>query len=371
MTDSTKAPLAHISPDTSPEHISSLFREAIEEHVKTFMDQQRHDLSRVSHRTNALVDAISLLSSGGKRLRPIFALWGALAAGGDANDERLLTLGTALELFQAAALIHDDIIDHSDTRRGQPAVHRKLEALHRENEWNRSASEFGIAGAILAGDIALALSETLFNQVNAGAKARELFDEMRTQVMAGQYLDVLAEQTGSQLTPDEAAENAWTIVTYKAARYSAEKPTLLGAALAGADQELLDGLSAFSLPAGQAFQLRDDELGVFGDPAQTGKPAGDDIREGKRTLLIALTRQQISEEQQAWLESVLGREDLDDSTIEEVRELIRNSGAAEDHARQIDALYDEAMTALDALDIPEQAREGLRSVAAAAVRRHA
>ena len=371
MTDSTKASLAGLSPDTSPERISALFRDAIEEHVKTFFEQQRQDLTRVSPRTNDLIDAISALSSGGKRLRPIFALWGALAAGGSPDDERLLTLGTSLELFQAAALIHDDIIDHSDTRRGQPAVHRKPEALHRDNGWNRSASGFGIAGAILAGDIALALSETLFNRAEAGPTARELFDEMRTQVMAGQYLDVLAEQTGSQLSPDEAAENSWTIVTYKAARYSAEKPTLLGAALAGADQELLDGLSDFSLPAGQAFQLRDDELGVFGDPAQTGKPAGDDIREGKRTLLIALTRQRINTEQQAWLESVLGRDDLDDATIEKVRELIRGSGAAEEHASQIDALYNQAMNALDGLDIPAQAREGLRSVASAAVRRHA
>lgn len=339
--------------------------------MHAFLEARRAEVREVSPDAEPLLESIEELTRGGKRLRPVFAFWGALAAGGGVAEDELTGLGVALELFQAAALIHDDIIDHSDTRRGGPSVHRRLEAVHRAGGWDLDPEEFGIAGAVLAGDLALSLSEQAFAASAPRPRTRRLFDAMRLQVMAGQYLDVLEEQVGSGRTPGAAAAAALTVVRYKSAKYSVENPVLLGAAQAGAGEELLAGLSGFALPLGEAFQLRDDELGVFGDPATTGKPAGDDLREGKRTLLVALTLRQSSEADAAAVASALGRADLDDAAVASVREIMVRCGAHAEHERTIAGLTDAAFTRLDALPIDDAARAGLRQAGLAAVRRSA
>lgn len=220
--------------------------------------------------------------SGGKRVRPVLCYWGWRGAGGPDSDE-IVSAAAALELCHAGLLIHDDIMDASELRRGLPTVHRRLERPGRAG-----AEPFGRSAAILLGVLALAWADELL--VTSGTDpsrmrdAYRCFSAMRTEVIAGQYLDILA-----QLSDEIDLERALTVVRYKTAKYTVERPLQIGGALAGADQALLDGYSAFGLPLGEAFQLRDDVLGVFGDPELTGKSVTDDLREGKHTVLIAQT----------------------------------------------------------------------------------
>ncbi|WP_081737882.1 polyprenyl synthetase family protein, partial [Arthrobacter sp. H41] len=284
----------------------------------------------------------------------------------------VVTAGIALEFFQAAALIHDDIIDRSDTRRGAPSVHRQFSIQHRNARWHLDPERFGASSAILAGDLCLAFSEELFTSACEGldcASARPIFNRMRTEVMAGQYLDLLEEAVGPDQTPDAAAERALNILRFKSAKYSMERPLMLGGALAGAGPELLEAFSSFALPLGEAFQLRDDVLGVFGDPAITGKPAGDDLREGKRTYLIARTLGASDARGRAMINSLLGRPDLSDADVAELRGRIEESGALAHTEQLIARRSADAFLALDGLPIDDLPAAALRALAEAAVTR--
>lgn len=350
------------SPDTD-------FTAEVDRRLTGFLSRQGDVVRGISDEADSLTQRLRELTRGGKRLRPLFAFWGAIAAGSDGRDPALADIGAAIELFQAAALIHDDIIDHSDTRRGGPSVHRRFEGIHRDSGWALDPEPFGQAAAILAGDLALSFSSQLFAAAGPTPRARELFDAMHTQVMVGQYLDVLEEQKGPARTPDEALSAALTVVRYKSAKYSVENPVLLGAAQAGADEALLRRLSAAALPLGEAFQLRDDELGVFGDPETTGKPAGDDLREGKRTALVALTLQRTDAAGARILGEALGRGDLGADQVARVQDLIRDSGALAAHEDLIGELTERAFAALHDAGLPAAAVAGLEAVGTAAVRR--
>jgi len=245
-------------------------------------------LAGVSDDLAPMIDTLTDLMAGGKRLRPAFCYWGWRGAGGDpAHDAAAMRASAALEFLQACALIHDDVMDGSDTRRGLPAVHRRFAGLHRTSEWLGSPEGFGVGAAILLGDLCLSWADQVL--LTAGfpdhlvARGKAVYDVMRTELMAGQYLDLLEQARGGG-----SVERALTVVRYKSAKYTIERPLHLGAALAGADASVVSAFSGYGLPLGEAFQLRDDILGVFGDPQETGKPAGDDLREGKRTVLIAV-----------------------------------------------------------------------------------
>ena len=351
------------------------FSALLDERITEFFARERERVTGISPHATVLVDAIEDLTRGGKRLRARLCYWGWRAAGGAVADDVAVAAAASLELFQTAALIHDDILDRSDTRRGKPSVHRVFEALHREAGWSADAAHFGVSAAVLTGDMSLSFAEQLFADAtarvagDAAATAREVFSTMRTEVMAGQYLDIHAEVAPAVGDPEEQLERAMTVLRYKSAKYSVEHPVEIGAALAGADREFLADCSAFALPVGEAFQLRDDVLGVFGDPETTGKPAGDDIREGKRTALIALCAASSSAEDIAWLESVLGRAELTEQEVHRARDLMRDSGA---HARSeelITSLVRTADTQLARLRTDDVARAGLQALADAAVRR--
>ncbi|HET8614713.1 MAG TPA: polyprenyl synthetase family protein, partial [Actinomycetales bacterium] len=267
------------------EDLRARVQRALDDHLA----HQQSRLDELGPRVAPLLDTIRVLLAGGKRLRAAFCYWGWRGAGGGPGDEAVRA-GAAVEMFQAAALLHDDVMDASDTRRGLPTAHRRMAALHRDRQWSGSADRFGTAAAVLAGDLCLAWSDEMLArsglssaQVDAG---RDVFDLMRTQLMAGQYLDVLA-QALPESEGGGTTEQARHVIRFKSAKYTVEHPLLLGGTLAGAPRSLLDAYSAYGLPLGEAFQLRDDVLGVFGDPHETGKPAGDDLREGKRTVLVA------------------------------------------------------------------------------------
>ncbi|MTB72889.1 polyprenyl synthetase family protein [Arsenicicoccus cauae] len=308
-------------------------------------------LAPVGRDTRLLVDAIADLLRGGKRLRAAFCYWGYRAAGGDDN-EAIVRAAAAMELFQAAALIHDDVMDDSDTRRGLPSAHRRLAAHHAEQRWEGLSERFGVAGAILAGDLCLTWTDSMFAGSGLSRHelqgARPVFDEMRTQLMGGQFLDVLEAARGwDHLTTEQRLRLAHRVITYKSAKYSIEHPLVIGAAAAGAKQGDLKKLGEFGLAVGQAFQLRDDLLGVFGDPVTTGKPAGDDLREGKHTVLVAHTLAALDEERAARFARHLGDAAVDDETVAWMCETILAAGAVDAVERDIDRLVQQGLERLD------------------------
>lgn len=346
---------------------------AVAEQLESFLSEKYELLERVSPATLVLIDSIRTLATGGKRMRALLCYWGWRGAGGAADAETIVQAGAALELFQTAALIHDDIIDRSDTRRGGPSVHRQFTSLHGSSAWALDGERFGHAAAILAGDLCLSLSEEMFARIGAApdSSARAVFNTMRTEVMAGQYLDILEEVAGPSKPHETAVARALAIIRYKSAKYSSEHPLALGGALAGADAALLQGYSAFSLPLGEAFQLRDDVLGVFGDPATTGKPAGDDLREGKRTVLIGLTMEHAGEADRDFVHEFLGREDLNDDDVTRLCAVIDSSGALTRTEEMISQLRAEAFTALERLPIDPAITRALAALGEAAIARSA
>ncbi|WP_323961465.1 polyprenyl synthetase family protein [Arthrobacter sp. JZ12] len=367
MTDGIAAP-------STPVHAEQeAFRQSLAAAVTTFLARQRSILSSVSPDSAVLVDSIERLTAGGKKLRPLLCYWGWRGAGGTAGDDGIVTAGLSLELFQAAALMHDDIIDRSDFRRGAPSVHKQFEKLHADGGWHLDGQRFGSAAAILAGDLCLSISEEAFAAIAAPIpalqSARSIFNRMRTEVMAGQYLDLLEEAVGPDRRPADAVERALGIVRFKSAKYSVEHPLCIGGALAGADPALLASYSAFALPLGEAFQLRDDLLGVYGDPAVTGKPAGDDLREGKRTVLIAKALQASHRDESRALNAGLGKAGLTDDEVNHLRDIIDRSGAREEVEALIAELARSSHTALETLSVDPLSREALTALAEATVSR--
>lgn len=342
-------------------------RTRVQKRLDEFLATQIPLLDEVSPELAPLAEALTDLLRGGKRLRPAFAYWGWRGAGG-ADCEEAVAAATALELLQACALIHDDVMDGSDTRRGLPAAHRRFGTLHRGNEWLGSSEAFGVGAAILLGDLCLSWADELLFQsglpVDALVRGKPIYDVMRTELMAGQYLDLLEQARGGG-----SEARAMRVVRFKSAKYTIERPLHLGASLAGAPAETLVSYSGYGLPLGEAFQLRDDVLGVFGDPAQTGKPAGDDLREGKRTVLVAAAVEAASPAQAALLRRHLGDPALDADGVATLREVITETGALGHVERLIEALTDQCYRALDAADIDESAREVLRGLAHAATSR--
>jgi geranylgeranyl diphosphate synthase type I len=347
------------------------FRNGIESTLQTFVDGQAAWLAALGEDAQRLVENARISVSGGKRFRAAFCWWGHLAVAepGDPGFDAaaLLRACASLELLHASALVHDDYMDASDVRRGRPATHRAFEALHRENGWSASATQYGAAAAILLGDLLLSWSDELLRTCGLPADrvldALGYFDLTRTEVVAGQFLDVSAQARGAT-----DVEVAMQVVRYKSAKYSIERPLHIGAALAGANPAVIDQLTRFGLPLGEAFQLRDDLLGVFGDPGATGKPAGDDLIEGKRTVLIALALQGLEAAERKQLDQSLGTA-LTEPEIAELRGLIASSGAHEQVEQLIDGLTEVALDALDSAVIRDEARAVLRELAAAATQR--
>jgi geranylgeranyl diphosphate synthase type I len=344
-------------------------RADVDEALGAFVGRQRPLLLGMADELEPLVAALEALLAGGKRLRPAFCYWGWRGADGTAEDEAGARIAAAsLELLQASALIHDDVMDASDTRRGRPAVHRRLQAMAEERGWPGAAESFGAGGAILLGDLCLAWSAEMYDRSGlpeaALQRGRPVYDLMRTEVMAGQYLDLLEQTRGTG-----TVEAALRVVEYKSAKYTIERPLHLGAALAGAGEPVMAALTAYGLPLGTAFQLRDDVLGVFGDPAETGKPAGDDLREGKRTVLIALTLEQADPQQAQTVRRLLGDPGLTPAGIADLREIIISTGALGSCERLIGSYTEQAEKALLDAPLTLEARIALGELAAAATRR--
>jgi geranylgeranyl diphosphate synthase type I len=367
------------------------FVDLIQSRIGGFFDARASILVSIADELSPVAAFSRDFLSGGKRFRALFCFWGWQAVrslGDDSADaagvvaggplDAVVSVSSALELFHAAALVHDDLIDNSDTRRGAPAAHKRFERLHDEEGWSGSGSSFGHGAATLLGDLLLILSDELFDEgltqvVSAPARraARAEFNRMRLDVTAGQYLDIF-EEIGWSGRPDaDQLARAERVIVYKSAKYSIESPLLIGASLAGATVGQLEALRAFGLPLGIAYQLRDDLLGVFGDSDVTGKPSGDDLREGKRTVIIALTRQAIPSGARATLDELLGDPDLTPEQIRTMQLTIRESGAVDTVERMIADNVARAIAALDDAPIGPAAKAQLRDLATTVTRRSA
>ncbi|MER5890847.1 polyprenyl synthetase family protein [Streptomyces sp. NPDC001941] len=310
----------------------------------------------------------AFLFAGGKRLRPLLCVTGWQAVGGHGDIAPVLQVAASLEMFHAFALIHDDIMDDSATRRGRPSVHRALAARHQQGRSTGAADRLGAGAAILIGDLALTWADELLHTAGLTAgrltSILPLLDVMRTEVMYGQYLDLLA--TGRP-TPD--LDQALAVIRYKTAKYTVERPLHIGAALAGARPELLAELSDFALPLGEAFQLRDDLLGVYGNPLQTGKPRLDDLRDGKHTVLLALALTHATRAQADQLRLLIGCADLTEDQAEAAQRIVTATGARDTVEAMITERLGQALAALRTMSLAPDATNLLRHLAESALTR--
>jgi geranylgeranyl diphosphate synthase, type I len=342
-------------------------RTRVHKALTEFLSLQEPRMNAVSTDLAPLLDCVIELLSAGKRLRPLFCYWGWRAVGGS-DTEGIIQAAASLELLHACALIHDDVMDRSDTRRGQPSVHRRFAVRHSQYSWSGSADDFGAGAAILLGDLCLSWSDELLSTATTSVSARQpalaMFAQMRTELMCGQYLDLLEQARGGG-----SVDRALQVIRYKSARYTVERPLHLGGLLAGASPEALAQFSDYGLPLGTAFQLRDDMLGVFGDPAETGKPAGDDLREGKRTLMVEIAMERATPLQRDALTATLGRRDLTAGDLFALQEILIDTGAVAEIERKITELTADALMAITSGTLEPEAQRILGGLAREATER--
>ena len=328
--------------------------------VRVALDALALQLQGIDAALAPAAEALVAAGSSGKRLRPALVCW-SYAAHSGTDASAVLGAATAVELVHTSALVHDDIIDRSATRRGRPSLHAGFAASHGTG-WSGSAEDYGRAVAILLGDVLLsaASQHVLACEVPGDAlrQAHAAFTRLQVEVMAGQFLDVDAAARG---VADR--ERALTIATLKSGRYSVSRPLELGALLAGAAPSVAAALLAVGDPLGVAFQLGDDLLGVFGDPAETGKPSGPDLIEGKRTLLVAETLARLAGPERERFTGRFGRDDLDATDVTLLRELIEDCGARSAVEAHIRTATDQARHAIDLLPLGASSRADLHGLA--------
>jgi geranylgeranyl diphosphate synthase type I len=304
-----------------------------------------------------------LVLRGGKRLRPAFCHWGFIGAGGSPDDQLVVDAGAAFELMHAFALFHDDVMDDADSRRGEITTHQAFADRHGAAGWSGESRRFGEGIAILIGDLAFVYSDRLLARANPTAWA--IWNELRIELNVGQVLDILGSVRGVR-----DVEQAERICRFKSGKYTIERPLHLGAALADPErfERLEAGLSAYGLPLGDAFQMRDDVMGAFGDEAATGKPVGGDLREGKPTPLLARALAAADPTQRDVLRRV-GDPSMTDDDVAEVQRVIIDTGALADLEATIASRTDEALAALELVDLDGDARTELAHLAEYVVHR--
>jgi geranylgeranyl diphosphate synthase type I len=337
------------------------FLASVEKRLEEFIDERCEILVDVGPDLEPVARALREMARGGKRLRATFCYWGWRGAGGVVPDAAV-DGAAALELFHLGALVHDDLMDHSDTRRGSSTAHEHFAGRHRDERLDGDAAEFGRGAALLMGDLCLAWSDELLAGAaldpSARRAVRTIYDLMRTQVMAGQYLDML-----EQARPGTRRDASGVVLRFKSAKYTVEHPLMVGGALAGASGEVLDTYSRYGIPVGEAFQLRDDVLGVFGDPVRTGKPVGDDLREGKKTLLVLAALDRADETQDGLLRDGLGDGELTAQRVRELQQVLVDTGALDDVERQIVDLTDQGVAAIRDGAVPDHVAAELADLA--------
>ena len=352
---------------------------AVTDQLREYLRSRRSDAAYIGTDYAELTAALEeFVLRGGKRLRPAFAYWGWRAVADPIEDPAnpvdpsIMRLFSALELLHACALVHDDVIDASATRRGLPTVHRLFADKHRRSNWHGSSEQFGVSAAILLGDLALVWADDIVATtdlpVDAHRRVRRVWSAIRTEVLGGQYLDIVAEASGA-----ESVASAMTVNIYKTASYTISRPLQFGASAAADRPDVLAAFHELGTSLGVAFQLRDDVLGVFGDPAVTGKPSGDDLRSGKRTVLLAEAverAEKVDPVAAKLLRTSIGTE-LSDAHVKELCLVIESVGALAAVEGRIDTLTRRTLEILNAAPIDVEAKVGLSELARLAANRSA
>jgi geranylgeranyl diphosphate synthase, type I len=355
-----RSPLSPTSSPTSlaaPAHLSTIAA-AADLRIRTLLDAELIRWTAVDPDLAAPLSSLrDLVLAGGKRLRPAFCHWAFVGAGGDPSDTRVVDAGAGLEMLHTFALVHDDIMDNSRTRRGMDAVHIQFGDEHRAKGWRSEERRFGEGVAILVGDMAFVYADQLLEGANP--EAIRVFTELRVEVNIGQYLDLLGTVRGRP-----TLETARRICQYKSGKYTIERPLHLGVALMGAAAlaKFEGALSAYGLPLGEAFQLKDDLLGALGDNTVIGKPVGDDLREGKPTALVARAIAVATPAQLALLD-LIGNPNLSNEQICSIQQILVDTGAAKAVSNDIDQLRSKALAAVATSGLLPEAISALSELA--------
>ena len=349
---------------------------SVTEQLRQYLAERRAGAAYIGADYDELIAVLEdFVLRGGKRVRPAFAYWGYRAVAADPDGpvgDEILRLFAALELLHGCALVHDDVIDDSATRRGMPTAHVHFAHLHRKHGWRGSPDKFGHSAAILLGDLSLVWADDIVAAADLPGDGRHrvqrVWSDIRTEVLGGQYLDIVAESSGAQ-----SIESAMNVNTYKTASYTVSRPLQLGAAAAADRPDVQTLFHDVGTDLGVAFQLRDDVLGVFGDPAVTGKPSGDDLRSGKRTVLLAEAVDLADKSDPAaaeLLRTAVGTE-LSDDQVRELCEAIVSVGALAAVEEHIGTLTHRALSLLEEAPINDPAKTGLAELARLAANRSA
>ncbi len=345
-------------PAAAPPQSLAVIASVVEARLRTLLDVETARWAAFDEDLQAPMQQIArLVLGGGKRLRPSFCHWGFVGAGGHADDQQIVDAGAALELMHAFALFHDDVMDDAVSRRGTPTTHTVFAEAHAAAGWAGESRRFGEGVAILVGDLAFVMADHLL--IDAPRDAWMIWNELRTELNIGQLLDIVGSVRG-----DRRLDKAERICRYKSGKYTVERPLHLGAVLAAPDRagELLPALSAYGLPLGDAFQMRDDVMGAFGDEAVTGKPVGGDLREGKPTPLLARAVEVATSAQRAVLDRV-GSPDLVDRDIADIQQVIVDTGALAALETQIATLTVAAIAAIEIAPVTPNSRDELIALA--------
>jgi geranylgeranyl diphosphate synthase type I len=343
---------------------AAAFKNRVDKVLRDFVGQEADQLAAIDPALEPVAGQLEAAVADGKRLRAAFCYWGWRAAG-QPDSDALVRAAASMELVHAAAVVHDDLIDDSPLRHGRPTAHVALQEAVRRRPRAVSAAR---SLAMLVGDLLMSLAGQMFATSGLPAaylsRARPLWSVLARELVAGECLEIL--RTGAD--PDTAT--SLKVIRYKTAKYTVEQPLLIGGMLAGAGGRLREGYSAYGLPLGEAFQLRDDLLGLFGDPEHTGKANADDVSGQRPTALLSETWRIAGEDEREQLRALLGRRDLDAEGLDTVRELMRRLKTPDRIEGMISARVETALGALHELDVPAQAVAALTALAhGAAVRR--
>lgn len=333
------------------------FKARVDDVLRLFVSEEAERFSAIDPALGPVAEQLEATVAEGKRLRAAFCYWGWRAVG-QPDSHALLRAAASMELVHAAAVVHDDLIDDSALRHGRPTAHVALRDAVRRRP--RAAAAAGSL-AMLVGDLLMGLAGELFATSGLPAaylaRARPLWSVLTRELIAGECLEIL--RTGTK--PDTA--DSLKVIRYKTAKYTVEQPLLIGGALAGAGNRLRDGFSAYGVPLGEAFQLRDDLLGLFGSPERTGKASTDDLRGARPTALLAETWRAAGADERRQLRALLGRRGLDEDGLHAVREVMLRLGAPGRVEDMIAARTEEALGALHGLDVPAPATDALATLA--------
>jgi geranylgeranyl diphosphate synthase type I len=338
-----------------------MLKEQIDLEIAQYLDQVIKEARGVdAFMTDVITHFKKTILAGGKRIRPIMMYWGYIAAGGK-NEQEIIKTSISLELIHAFLLIHDDIIDRDDIRHGQKTIHATYRDHYNKFFSGDDGEHFGTAVAIVSGDFVYSLgNQVIFSSAFSSdviVKALNKMQEIVGLTCVGEIQDVYMSY-GYNVSEEKII----AMYENKTAKYTFDGPLKLGAIMAGADDALCDKLSAFAIPLGIAFQIRDDILGVFGDAKKTGKPVGSDIAEGKMTLMVHRAISLADRKQKKELKRLLGKKDITNKEIAIFQKILHDTGAMKSIDEQMKILINQSQKALDNITMHTGAKEFLSTL---------